>query len=434
MYPSLVSSLHRDRFSIFSHSLGDHSVHKLPYKLTAAAFGGFPSVEISLIDLEDYASKKGCELLEAAQEIGDVCRLLGLRVTCIQPLRDVIESRKPASDGVTKALRLFPVMDALDTELLLVCSSSLPADQLDQSPETAISHLKAIGLAAANWGPKPKKVAFEALSWGTHINLWRQAWDIVQAVNLENVGICLDSFNTLAREWADPTVEGGIQADADSNLKESMSQLSQLPGSKIFLLQIGDGARLGAPIERGTFERPALMRWSRSSRLFPMESELGGYLPVTEFIEAVVKTGYSGHWSLEIFNNSLKCEADSTPITHAIRGFHGLSKLVKFVFTNNHHLVDQPADPLLAQSPLQLLNRIRPFPFKPTFHRPNLSFSASDSSSIELNHPCSPPQSDPDHFEQAISTSPGKLYGSENDPSFHPHLHISASNRPLHLI
>ncbi|KAH9447031.1 hypothetical protein Pst134EA_029016 [Puccinia striiformis f. sp. tritici] len=449
MYPTPVPSFHRDRFSIFSHSLGDHSLHNLPYKLTAAAFGGFLAIEISLIDLEDYALKKTCDLLEAAHEIGEVCRVLGLRVTCIQPLRDVIESRKSVVDGVEKAIKLFPIMDALDTELLLVCSSSLPRGELDDSTETAVEHLKAIGIAAANWAPKPKRVAFEALCWGTYINTWAQAWNIVQAVNLENVGICLDSFNTLAREWADPTVQGGIQANAGKNLRKSMSQLSQIPGTKIFLLQIGDGARLAEPIERGTFERPALMTWSRSSRLFPMEFDLGGYLPVTEFIEAVVKTGYKGYWSLEIFNNSLRSQTDSTPITHAIRGFHGLSKLVKYIFTNHHHLdhsLQSSGQTVLevTSSPIKLItgvvnNRPALSQFKPSFHKSSLSSSSntSDSSSIEFNHPCSPPEINPDQFGHSISTSPERLYSSSANESFgdhsddDPHLQINNSTLPL---
>ncbi|WAR64019.1 hypothetical protein PtB15_16B178 [Puccinia triticina] len=450
MYPSPVPAFHRDRFSIFSHSLGDHSAHRLPYKLTAAAFAGFPAVEVSLIDLEDHAAKKACGLVEAAHEIGELCRALGLRVTCIQPLRDVVESRRPAADGASKAISLFPVMDALNTELLLVCSSSLPADQLDPSTQTAVDHLRAIGVAAANWTPSPKKVAFEALSWGTHINLWRQAWDIVQAVDMENVGICLDSFNTLAREWADPTVPGGIQANAETDLRKSMSELSQLPGTKIFLLQIGDGARLATPLERGTAEKPALMTWSRSSRLFPMEFDRGGYLPVPAFIEAVVRTGYSGPWSLEIFNSSLRARADPTPITHALRGFLGLSKLVKSIFTPHHHHhhhhhnpIDEhvPAETLHSPSSLHLISTIRPYAqFKPAFHRPNLSFCASDASSLELNQPCSPPAtSEPDHFAHttAISSSPGKLcYNDEHVPdcqTVDSHPQISASTRPLHL-
>ncbi|PLW50773.1 hypothetical protein PCASD_00703 [Puccinia coronata f. sp. avenae] len=46
----------------------------------------------------------------------------------------------PVSDGVEKAMRLFPVMDTLDTDLLLVCSSSVPPNKLNPSTKSAIAH------------------------------------------------------------------------------------------------------------------------------------------------------------------------------------------------------------------------------------------------------------------------------------------------------
>ncbi|PLW39811.1 hypothetical protein PCASD_10732 [Puccinia coronata f. sp. avenae] len=46
----------------------------------------------------------------------------------------------PVLDGVEKAMRLFPVMDTLDTDLLLVCSSSVPPNQLNPSTKSAIAH------------------------------------------------------------------------------------------------------------------------------------------------------------------------------------------------------------------------------------------------------------------------------------------------------
>jgi 4-hydroxyphenylpyruvate dioxygenase len=139
-----------------------------------------------------------CGHVEATQRIGEVCRAVGLCLTCIQPLRDVIESRQPPANGATKATKLFPVMEALNTKLLLVCSSALPADQLNPSTQTAVDNLRVIRTAAANWSPDPTKVTFEALLWGTHINLWCQAWTIVLAVDMENIGVPMDSLNTLA--------------------------------------------------------------------------------------------------------------------------------------------------------------------------------------------------------------------------------------------
>ncbi|EGF99264.1 uncharacterized protein MELLADRAFT_27367, partial [Melampsora larici-populina 98AG31] len=305
--------------SIFSHSLGDHSVHDLPSKLIAAAQAGLEAVEISTIDLDHHAlqaqhASQPSPLLSAATEIGGICRDLNLTVTCLQPVRDVIEvTPKAIKSAQEKVFSLFPIMDALHTNLLLCCSSSLPEIELNQSIESAIKNLHQIGLQAKLHS---KLIAFEALSWGTFINTWSQAWKIVKSVDLPNVGICLDSFNTLAREWADPTVQGGIQPGANSRLSESLIQLSHLPSEKIFLLQIADGLLLPKPIPKES-DQPALMRWSRSSRLFPMEPD--GYLPVEAFIMAVALTGYQGIWSAEVFNTSLFSDHQLVPISHALR-------------------------------------------------------------------------------------------------------------------
>ncbi|PLW26684.1 hypothetical protein PCANC_18594 [Puccinia coronata f. sp. avenae] len=261
------------------------------------------------------ATAKMCGHVKATQKIGEVCRAVGLCLTCIQPLRDVIESRQPPANGATKATKLFPVMEALNTKLLLVCSSALPADQLNPSTQTAVDNLRVIRTAAANWSPHPTKVTFEALLWGTHINLWCQAWTIVLAVDMENIGVPLDSLNTLACEWADLTVPGGIQLNADTDLQKSISELSNLLGTKIFLPQMGDGAWVATPLAQVTAEMPALMSWSRSSYFFLMESDRGGYLPMGAIIEAVVMTAYAVPWCLDISNTSQRAPAESTQIT-----------------------------------------------------------------------------------------------------------------------
>lgn len=67
------------------------------------------------------------------------------------------------------------------------------------------------------------------------------------------------------------------------------------------------------------------MTWSRATRLFPMEQD--GYLPVQEFTEAVMKTGYGGTWSLEVFNSSLNSSAHDVVQSHGKRGIDGLQKL-----------------------------------------------------------------------------------------------------------
>ncbi|KAG0140236.1 hypothetical protein CROQUDRAFT_69540 [Cronartium quercuum f. sp. fusiforme G11] len=344
-------------FSTFSHSLGDHSVHELPAKLLAAASAGLEAVEISTIDLDHHALKiehlsAPDPLLSAAIQIGSLCKELNLVVTCLQPVKDVVEVESGSVESARQRLTaLFPVMDALGTDLLLVCSSSLPPSELHCSLVRAAENLRAIGIEAGRHQGRPKRIAFEALCWGTYISTWSQAWQVVQAADLPNVGICLDSFNTLAREWADPTLEGGIQPGADVYLAESLAKLSRLPGQKIFLLQLADGRQLTTPLVPDG-EQPARMRWSRAHRLFPMDS-IPGYLPVTAFVAAVCATGYDGFWSAEVFNTSLADRHPNVPAQHATRALEGLKRLELFISSESRvsplSLVEH--DPLLRTLP-----------------------------------------------------------------------------------
>jgi hypothetical protein len=89
-----------------------------------------------------------------------------------------------------------------------------------------------------------------------------------------------------------------------------------------------DASRPSKPLKSQP-SRPAQMSWSRSSRLFPYEQELGGYLPVSLFTEVLMKTGYQGWWSLEVFNISLEEKDDDCPRRHGVRGLQGLRRLWK---------------------------------------------------------------------------------------------------------
>lgn len=78
---------------------------------------------------------------------------------------------------------------------------------------------------------------------------------------------------------------------------------------------------------------PRIRPWSRGNRLFPCEKELGAYLPVDKFSDAVLATGYSGPWSLEVFNDSLSNKDAKVPQEHATRAIKGLRKAVQDAYT-----------------------------------------------------------------------------------------------------
>ena len=387
-------------YSIFTHSVGYHTAHhSLLSKLDAIAAAGIGGVELFTDDLWAFSQSLefasivsgGSTTLEAelltppdsplsrpaflhkslsrpsvagqrwynaygecsaeqaalevaaARFIARYCKERRLKVVCLQPLRDVEgwlddDDRREAMDRLTSR---FAVMQALDTALLLICSQNTPAPRTTANVATLVADFTQISHLAAEFTRTTGhmvKVGFEALSWGAHVDVWSQAWQVVQRTDRCNIGLILDSFNTLAREYADPCSSSGVQEPASvtlAALDASLRGITQLPGDKIFLLQIGDAKRMPEPLlpsPSADEPRPSRMIWSRSSRLFPCEQERGAFMPVPQFVKAVVQAGYKGPWSIEVFNSTLESGADEVPSEHATRAREGLDRLVELVF------------------------------------------------------------------------------------------------------
>ena len=294
-----------------------------------------------------------------ASYVGGLCNTLGLQVLTLQPMRDV-EGWTSPRDRLAAFKRVqsrFPVMRALGTDLMIVCSNNQAAPATTGDVDTLANDLRELADAAAQYeesvsaststapavspsqSKRPIRIAYEALSWGAHVDKWSQAWAVVKRVNRANVGICFDSFNTLGREFADPCSVTGIQEPETltrTALRQSLDDIASVPADKIFFLQVGDARKLAEPLKASPSEeepRPARMIWSRSNRLFPGEEQQGAFMPVTDFVKAVtLRAGYKGPWSIEVFNSSLHDEGTAVQDEHARRGFQGLSWLVKQVY------------------------------------------------------------------------------------------------------
>jgi 4-hydroxyphenylpyruvate dioxygenase len=233
----------------------------LPDKLEAAALVGFQGVEIFESDLLAYDG--------SPEEVGRMCRDLGLSVTIYQPFRDFEAMPDPQRRrNLDRAERKFDTMQALGTELILVCSNTQPATLPE--PERAAADLREMAERAAARG---LRVGYEALAWGKQVSLWRQAWDIVRLADHPALGLILDSFHTLARG-------------------DDLAGLEQVPAEKLFFLQLADAPKLAMDV----------LSWSRHFRLFPGQGEL----PVGPFLLDVLRAGYCGPISLEIFNDEFR--------------------------------------------------------------------------------------------------------------------------------
>ncbi|RDW64704.1 hypothetical protein BP6252_10355 [Coleophoma cylindrospora] len=132
-------------------------------------------------------------------------------------------------------------MQAVGTDMLQVGSSGSP--NIKSSFDSLASDLRELAdmLVAYSF-----KLAYENWCWATHAPTWREVWPIVETVDRPNIGLCLDTFQTAAGEWGDPTTASGQIEMSSPDLLEiqfatSLMELSQnIPCEKIYLLQISD--------------------------------------------------------------------------------------------------------------------------------------------------------------------------------------------------
>ncbi|WP_024520138.1 sugar phosphate isomerase/epimerase and 4-hydroxyphenylpyruvate domain-containing protein [Bradyrhizobium sp. Tv2a-2] len=246
----------------------------LDEKLRAAAAAGFEAVEIFENDLLSFGA--------GPREVAALCRDLGLEICAYQPFRDFEGMPEPQrTRNFIRAERKFDLMQALGTDLLLVCSSVSPAS-LGGIDRTA-DDLRELGERAAARG---LRVGYEALAWGRHVSDYRDAWEIVRRADHPAIGVILDSFHALAPAF--PT-----------------RSIRAIPADKIFLVQLADAPRLELDI----------LSWSRHFRCFPGQ----GDLPVADFMEAIAATGYAGALSLEIFNDQFRAGSSARTAIDGLR-------------------------------------------------------------------------------------------------------------------
>lgn len=227
-------------------------------KLNAAAAAGFSGVEIFENDLVAAAS--------SPEEIAARCSDLGLAIDLYQPMRDV-EGVAPEqfARNLRRAEHKFDLMRRLGADTVLVCSSVSP-DAVDDD-DLAAEQLHALADRAAGHG---MRVAYEALAWGRWVSTWNHSWRIVRAADHPALGLCLDSFHVLSRS---PDGSG----------------IADVPGDKLFFLQLADAPRLDMDV----------LQWSRHHRLFPGQ----GAFDLPGFLDEVLRAGYAGPLSLEVFND-----------------------------------------------------------------------------------------------------------------------------------
>ncbi|CAH0268416.1 4-hydroxyphenylpyruvate dioxygenase [Arthrobacter sp. Bi83] len=230
----------------------------LKEKMQACAIAGFDGIEIFEQDLVTSPL--------SPEDVRKMAADLGLTLDLYQPFRDFDSVTEDLlSANLRRADAKFGLMSRLGMDTILVCSNVATATIDDDG-------LRAGQLAdlAALAGDHGVKVAYEALAWGKYVNDYEHAHRLVEMVDHPNLGTCLDSFHILSRDWDTAPIE-----DFDPD--------------KIFFVQVADAPKLSLDV----------LSWSRHYRVFPGE----GQFELAKFMGHVVRAGYTGPVSLEVFND-----------------------------------------------------------------------------------------------------------------------------------
>ncbi len=236
----------------------------LTAKLRAIREAGFSQVMLQARDLVGHADGWRAAVAEV--------KASGLRVTGFQVLRD-FEGLSGHLHGykVDIAKSMIEMAAALGARVLLACSST--SQHASGDLDHVARDLRKLAMLAL---PHGIRVAYEALSWGRHINQFPQAWEAVQRADCPNLGIGIDSYHVFAT-------------------KTPLEELELVDPQRIFLVQLSDFMwnEVRTPEER--------MATARTFRVFPGEGVHSDQL--VRLVLALDRLGWRGDYSFEVFND-----------------------------------------------------------------------------------------------------------------------------------
>ena len=245
----------------------------LEAKLDAMRAAGFTQVMLNANDLAGHPGGP-----PAATEI---VRKSGLRVTGFQVLRDFEGlSGHLHAYKVDIAKAMLDMCHALGSRVLLCCSST--SSHATSDAAALIKDLQKLAMLAVPYGIR---IAYEALSWGRHVNEYTQAWDLVAEADRSNLGLAIDSFHILATGT-------------------STERLEEVVAGKIVLVQLADF------MWREIRSREERIDTARHFRVFPGEGVHSA--EVAKLVRTLDELGYRGDYSFEVFND------DYTQLPHAV--------------------------------------------------------------------------------------------------------------------
>jgi sugar phosphate isomerase/epimerase len=239
----------------------------LEAKLKAVREAGFTQIMLNATDIVGHPDGEAAAVAAV--------RASGLRVTGFQVLRDFEGlSGTLHAYKVDVAKAMLDMCHALGSTVLLACSSVSP--HASGKSEELVKDLRKLAMLAV---PLNIRVAYEALSWGRHVNEFPQSWDIVAEADRSNLGLCIDSYHVIANQT-------------------DLELLEDIDPRKIFLVQLSDF------LWQEVRSKEERIETARHSRVFPGEGVHSD--KVAEITRKLDETGYRGDFSFEVFNDDYR--------------------------------------------------------------------------------------------------------------------------------
>jgi len=236
----------------------------LEAKLQAVKAAGFGQIMLAARDIVGHPQG-----VDAAVRL---VRDSGLRVTGFQVLRDFEGlSGHLHAYKVDMAKQMIELAHALGARVLLACSST---SQHASGDLCAIARdLRKLAMLAI---PHGIRIAYEALSWGRHVNEFPQSWAAVELADAPNLGLCIDSYHVLATQTR-------------------FDFLEDIDPAKIYLVQLADFMWSEMRSEQERIDT------ARHFRVFPGEGVHNTEL--SQLVHKLDQLGYRGDYSFEVFND-----------------------------------------------------------------------------------------------------------------------------------
>lgn len=262
----------------------------LEEKLVAIAAAGFDSVEMFESDLLSFDGRP-----REAKLLADS---LGLAVDVYQPFRNFEGVDDDTfKRNLERAERKFDIVQELGASTVLVHANV--SRQAMPEEQRMADQLAALADRASRRG---LVLGYLGLAWSTHIRHIRDAWRLVQLVNHPHLRIALNSFHTLASG-------------------DGVEMLDEIPGDLVALVQIADAPKMTIDVEN----------WGRHFQRLPGQGDMN----VAGFVGRVLRGGYVGALSLEVFSDELRGASTRAAASDAHRSLLFVEEQVRLALTES---------------------------------------------------------------------------------------------------